>query len=84
MKKRSTKQPLEKALGLEVLLRDGTRIIVNSISHSFRYPNLAVINEEHFVDYLELFAQIEGEELTEEDRDVWREMIKDLKTKKVK
>ena len=69
-------------LGKEVVAADGQIVKIHSISHSFRYPNMAVINEDHFIDYLELFSQLSGEVLDDEDRELWKNLIVQTEKKK--
>jgi hypothetical protein len=79
----SEKKPLfELVIGKTFTVADGQRVLANSISHSYRYPNLALINEEHFIDYLELAAQLNGETLDDSDRAIWKEMISQSKERK--
>lgn len=57
----------EKYIGRSVKLEDGSRVKIKTLVHSFAYPNKIVVNEDHFVHYLDFFGQMNGEKISKQD-----------------
>jgi len=83
----SDKMDLSKYIGRRVLCEDGKTVKIETLVHSFAHKNKFVVNENHFVHYLDFFGQMNGERITEADKKLFAEAFEDLdgkETAKVK
>ncbi len=76
-----TKLDFSKYIGRTVKCDDGQTVKIETISHSFVHRNKAVVNENHFVHYLDFFGQMNGEKITEADKKLFAEAFEDLNGK---
>lgn len=77
----SGKIDFSKYIGRKVKCEEGVTATIETVSHSFRWPNMAVINEKYFVHYLDFFGQMNGEKITAADKKLFAEAFEDLNGK---
>lgn len=76
----------QKYIGRSVKVEDGSRVKIETLSHSFAYPNKIAVNENHLLHYLDFFGQMNGEKISKqdiEDFDKSIELEKDLYETKI-